>query len=240
MPNFAQYSCWLEGAKAQRAGEVLGASLLSAEMQAILREGEVEDALAGLEQLFGALSPVFTGLAAVYAEKGLREVERILTQRYLAVVIALPLHPVLRGVFTRVSDSRNILALYKALRTGGTEAGLFLSGGIVPVERLTVLLEKEIILEVSGLVRQAAGVRIASAEPTQVEVALYAVPAGCGKGPARRGAHPGLSVAVPARGHEPEHAACGEGPGAGRGSGGIGGIIRKRTLPRRHGDTEEG
>jgi vacuolar-type H+-ATPase subunit C/Vma6 len=163
----------LEGGKAQTAGEVLGASLLSAEAQAILREGEVESALAGVERLFGALSPLFAGLAEGYAEKGMRETERFLTHRYLAYVTGLPLHPVLRGFFKRIIDSRNILALYKALRTGGPREGIFLAGGNVPVERLAVLLEKEDILEVAGLVREAAGVKIASPEPTLVEVALY-------------------------------------------------------------------
>jgi vacuolar-type H+-ATPase subunit C/Vma6 len=163
----------LEGDKEQMAGEVLGASLLSAEAQAILREGEVEAALTGVERLFGALSPLFAGLAAVYEEKGMRETERFLTHRYLEYVTGLPLHPVLRGFFKRIIDSRNILALYKALRTGGPREGIFLAGGNVPVERMAVLMEKEDILEVAGLVRLAAGVKIALPEPTQVEVALY-------------------------------------------------------------------
>jgi hypothetical protein len=164
---------WLEGEKAQKAGEALDASLLSQEVRAVLGEGDPAGALTGLETLFGGLSNSFAGLAAVYADKGLREVERSLTHRYLAAMSALQLHPVLGEFFTRLIDSRNILALYKALRTGGAEAGLFLAGGTIPVDRLTASLEKEDILAVSGFVRQAAGVRLSSPDPTLVEVALY-------------------------------------------------------------------
>jgi len=163
----------LQGDKAQKAGEVIGASLLSDEMKAVLREGPVADALAALDVLFKALSPAFDGLAAAYREKGLREVEQILTHQYLVFVLQLPLDPVMREFFVRVIDSRNILALYKALRMGSPGSGRFLPGGQVPVERLMNLLENEDILEIAGLIRQATGLAVASPEPTLVEAALY-------------------------------------------------------------------
>ncbi len=164
---------YLEGDKAQKSGEVLGVSLLSVEVKAVLRAGAITDALAGLELMFGALSPGFMGLSAAYEEKGLREVEQLLTHRYLSFVRELPLYPVVRAFFSRIIDSRNILALYKSLRAGTTESGQFLAGGTVPVQRLADLAEKEDIFEVTGLIRQAAGVVIASPDPTQVEAALY-------------------------------------------------------------------
>ena len=163
----------LQGDKAQKAGEVLGASLLSDDVKAVLREGEISAALVGLEALCKALSPAFAGLAAVYEEKGLREVEHILIDRYLAFVLQLALHPVMRGFFVRLIDSRNILALYKALRSGVPGSGQFLAGGMVPVERMTDLLEKEDIQEITVLIRKATGLAITSPDPTQVEVALY-------------------------------------------------------------------
>ena len=164
---------YLQGEKAQKAGEILGASLLSGEVKAVLHDGEITDALIGLEVLLNALSPDFSGLSAVYREKGLREIELILAHRYLASVLHLPLHPVMRGFFVRVIDSRNILALYKALRAGAAGSGQFMAGGMVHVERLKDLQEKEDILEVIGLIRQAVGQAIASPDPTHVEVALY-------------------------------------------------------------------
>jgi hypothetical protein len=164
---------YLEGDKAQKAGEVLGVSLLSDEVKAILETGAVTDVLAELEQMFGALSHGFRGLSAAYEGNGLRGVEQFLTYQYLIFVQELPLHPVMRGFFSRIIDSRNILALYKSLRAGTKETGRFIAGGTVPIQRLTDLAEKEDIFEVTGLIRQAAGVVIASPDPTQVEVALY-------------------------------------------------------------------
>jgi hypothetical protein len=164
---------YLEGDKAQKAGEVLGVSLLSEEMKAVLQAGAVTDALVELELMFEVLSPGFNGLSAAYEGNGLRGTEQFLTHRYLVFVRGLPLHPVVRGFFERIIDSRNILAVYKALRAESKEAGQLVAGGTVPVAQLTALLEKEDILEINGLIRQAAGITIASPDPTQVEVALY-------------------------------------------------------------------
>ncbi|NTW66679.1 MAG: hypothetical protein HGB21_10305, partial [Nitrospirae bacterium] len=83
---------YLEGDKAQKAGEVLGVSLLSDQVKAVLRTGAVTDALAELEQMFGALSPGFSGLSAAYEGNGLRGVEQFLTYQYLIFVQELPLH----------------------------------------------------------------------------------------------------------------------------------------------------
>jgi vacuolar-type H+-ATPase subunit C/Vma6 len=164
---------YLEGDKAQKAGEVLSVSLLSNEMKDILRSSEVRDALAGLERLFGILSPASPGLPERYEAKGLREVERSLTDRYLAFVLKQPLPSVLRGFFIRIIDSRNILALYKSLRIQTTGKDIFIAGGTLETERLQGILEKGDIFAVAGLIRQAAGVAVSSPDPTQVEVALY-------------------------------------------------------------------
>jgi hypothetical protein len=164
---------YLEGDKAQKAGEVLGVSLLSDEVKTTLGTGVVTDVLAELEQMLGALSAGFRGLSAAYEGNGLRGVEQLLTHQYLIFVQELPLHPVMRGFFSRIIDSRNILALYKSLRAGTKEPGRFIAGGTVPIQRLADLAEKEDIFEVTGLIRQAVGVVIASPDPTHVEVALY-------------------------------------------------------------------
>ena len=164
---------YLEGDKAQRTGEVLNVSLLSNEVREMLRKGEVREALYGLERLFKALSPAETALPELYERKGLREVERSLTDRYLSFVLKQPLHAVLREFFIRIIDSRNILALYKSLRVQTAGKGAFLAGGTLKVERLQEILEKGDIFAVAGPIRQTAGVSVSSPDPTQVEVALY-------------------------------------------------------------------
>ncbi|MHB8844526.1 MAG: V-type ATPase subunit [Nitrospirota bacterium] len=164
---------YLEGDKALKTGEVLNVSLLSSEVKEMLRTGEVRGALAGLDRLVNALSPAEPALPELYERKGLREVERSLTDRYLSFVLKQPLHAVLRGFFIRIIDSRNLLGLYKSLRMQTVGKGIFLAGGTVQVGQLQEVLEKGDIFAVAGLIRRASGVAVSSPDPTQVEVALY-------------------------------------------------------------------
>lgn len=164
---------YLEGDRAQKAGEVLSVSLLSNGMKDLLHTGGVHNSLAGLEQLFKTWSPVESALPELYEQKGLRDVERSITDRYLSFVLRRPLLPVLRELFIRIIDSRNILALYKSLRTQTTGKDIFIAGGTLQVERLRDILERGDLLAVAGLIRQAAGIAVSSPDPTQVEVALY-------------------------------------------------------------------
>jgi len=59
---------YLQGDRTQKAGEVLGVSLLADGMKNILRDGEASAAVERLERQFRRLSPEFTGLAANYEE----------------------------------------------------------------------------------------------------------------------------------------------------------------------------
>ena len=139
---------------------------------------ELRTVFIGLRSLQGdktqkAAEALSVSLLSEEVQAALREVEHILTHRYLAYVRQLTLQQAIRGFFVRLIDSRNILALYKALRTGSAGTGRFLEGGMVPVERLTDILESGDIMAVAGLIRQAAGLVITAPEPTQVETALY-------------------------------------------------------------------
>jgi len=164
---------YLQGDRTQKAGEVLGVSLLADSVKNILRDGETSTAVERLERLFCRLSPEFTGLAARYEEKGLREVEQHLTNSFLISIIRTQLHPVMKEFFSRIIDARNILALYKSLRLGAKDPSVFIEGGTVAIGHLTDLLKKDDIFEVTALIRRAAGITIPSPDPTQVEVSLY-------------------------------------------------------------------
>ena len=164
---------YLQGDRTQKAGEVLGVSLLADGMKNILRDGEASAAVERLERQFRRLSPEFTGLAANYEEKGLREVEQHLTNSFLIAIIRTPLHPVMKVFFSRIIDARNILTLYKSLRLNTKDAARFIPGGTVPIVQLKGLLEKDDIFEVITLIRQASGISVTAPDPTQVEVALY-------------------------------------------------------------------
>ncbi len=164
---------YLQGDRAQKAGEVLEVSLLSDGVKNILRDGETSTAVERLERQFCRLSPQFTGLASKYEEKGLREVEQHLTNSFLSFIIRTPLHPVMKEFFSRIIDSRNILSLYKSLRLSAKDPAVFIPGGTVAVEHLTDLLEKDDIFEVAALIRRASGITVTAPDPTQVEVSLY-------------------------------------------------------------------
>lgn len=164
---------YLHGDRAQKAGEILGESLLADSVKNILRDGETPVALERLERQFCRLSPEFTGLAEKYEDKGLREVEQHLTNSLLSTIIRTPLHPVMKEFFSRIIDARNILSLYKSLRLNAKDPAVFMSGGTVAIERLKDLLEKDDIFEVITLIRQVSGITVAAPDTTQVEVALY-------------------------------------------------------------------
>jgi len=163
----------LEGEKAQQIGEALADSLLDDRVQAVLSEEEPEAAVAGLEEVLVPLSGAFRGLAAVYRDAGLRGLEQRLAHRFLQAMLERPLHPVLRELFVRIIDARNILALYKSLKFGARDPSVFLEGGTITTGRLQELQERGDLLAVTGIVRLASGSAISAPEPTQVEVALY-------------------------------------------------------------------
>lgn len=164
---------YLHGDRSQKAGEVLAVSLLSDNVKNILRDGEISDAVKRLERLFCRLSPEFMGLAERYEEKGLREVEQYATSCFIVSIIRTPLHPVIREFFSRVIDARNILSLYKSVRSNAKDAAVFIPGGAVPIGQLKDLMEKDDLFAVISLVRQVSGITVAAPDPTQVEVSLY-------------------------------------------------------------------
>ncbi len=163
----------LQGEKAQETAAILGNSLLAPELRQALAGGEAEAAVETVERLFSGLSPAFRGMAALFATKGMRAAEQQLVNRYLEAVLGQPLHPVLRELFVRIIDARNILSLYKSLRLASRDPSVFIPGGTVPVERLRDLQERDDVFATIALVRQVAGITIAAPEPTQVEIALY-------------------------------------------------------------------
>jgi len=163
----------LEGEKAQETAPVLAGSLLCGKLKQALSGGEADAAVAAVEELFCGISPAFRGMQEVHEKKGMRELEQQLVGRYLGAVLKQPLHPVLRELFVRIIDARNILSLYKSLRLASRDDSIFLPGGTIPVERLRDLQERDDLFAAVTLVRQAAGITIAAPEPTQVEVALY-------------------------------------------------------------------
>lgn len=164
---------YLKSDKAWKAEVVLADSLLAEELKSALHGSDAAMAVAKLEELFGQLSPDFLDLAVLYDEKGLREVERILTNRFLLYVAALPLDPVLRDFFMRIIDARNVMALYKSLQLDKEDASAFIPGGSLALERLREVVETGDMFKAAVLLRQLTGIKNSVLAATQVEVILY-------------------------------------------------------------------
>ncbi len=163
---------YLEGGKKDMLEDTLDASMLSKEFKAAFRTSE--DAATAVAKIGRRLSGDFAALGDAFKAGGLRSVEQLLTNTYLASVLRTSLHPVMRMFFRRVIDSRNILGLYNSLRLKKKgDPSVFIAGGSVPVERLRDLLRKEESSAVNALIKRVAGAAATALDVTVVETALY-------------------------------------------------------------------
>jgi vacuolar-type H+-ATPase subunit C/Vma6 len=163
----------LTGEDKLKAAEMLKHSLLADDVRDALRSGDAAGAVADLEAVLAAVSPLLGGIAARFEAEGLRGVEQRLTAAFLHQVMAMPLPPVLRRFFGRIIDARNVLAVFKSLRFGERDPAAFLGEGSIGRERLLEVAERDDPYAVLPLVRQAAGVTLPEPDPTAVETALY-------------------------------------------------------------------
>jgi vacuolar-type H+-ATPase subunit C/Vma6 len=106
-----------------------------------LREALVAapDPGAAVAAIAGAFAPLLgdaRGIAAAYAEGGVKAFESRLMRDFLASVAAARLHPAIRHFFESFVDLRNVMTLYKHLRWGIHDAAAFVAGGTLPVAHL--------------------------------------------------------------------------------------------------------
>jgi hypothetical protein len=167
----------LRHAKEKSAGithDLLAASLLSEEIKTVLATSEdVSAAIAGIERIFRAVSPNFGGLMGLLDEEGLRGVEQRLTHTYLVHTMSMDLNPVIRDLFKRIIDSRNIMSLFKYQRLNSKAAPVFIPGGSITVDRLQDIIKKDNILAVTTLIRELTGIKADTPNPTLIERSLY-------------------------------------------------------------------
>ena len=162
-----------EAEREQEVSGLLETSLLSVPLRELLRSAAVPDLLARLEEHFRALSPSFQGLAARYSNESPRSAERRLTDSYLEYVLTLPLRQILRELFQRLIDARNILLVYKVQRFGAQDRPAFIAGGTITPDRLGAALQRDDPFAILPLLRQATGTVLAEPDLTRLETALY-------------------------------------------------------------------
>lgn len=93
-------------------------------------------AVAAVADAFAPRSGDARGLAAAYAEGGVKAFETRLMRDFLAEVAAARLHPAIRRFFDAFVDLRNVMTLYKHLRWGMHDPAAFVPGGTLSVARL--------------------------------------------------------------------------------------------------------
>lgn len=140
----------------ERIERLLALSLLSRKLKGMLMGAETRVSLLdGIEGVFAALSERYRGLKEVYLHEGPLEAERRLSDVYLEETVREGLHPVIRGFFSYVIDSRNIITAYKCLRWGISP--YFVSGGDVGRARLQRVVEGQDMMGVGSLIYKLTG-----------------------------------------------------------------------------------
>ncbi|WP_298035761.1 hypothetical protein [uncultured Desulfuromonas sp.] len=110
--------------------DLLRQSLLDRRVKRMLTESRDAHAAArALETLLLCYDPLFKGLAAGYAQEGLRSFEERLSGGFLVLRAGQKLHPAVAAFFRYLVDIRNLLSLYKHLRWKLREAPPVLAGG---------------------------------------------------------------------------------------------------------------
>ncbi|HYQ48378.1 MAG TPA: V-type ATPase subunit [Thermodesulfovibrionales bacterium] len=157
-----------------RRDDLLATSLLSEEIKTVLSTSvDFSAAIAEIERIFQAVSPNFVGLTKLLDEEGLRGVEQRLTNTYLVHTMGTDLHPLIRDLFKRIIDSRNIMSLFKYQRLDSKAAPVFIPGGSITVARLQEIIKKGDTFAVTTLIRELTGIKADTPNPTQIESSLY-------------------------------------------------------------------
>jgi vacuolar-type H+-ATPase subunit C/Vma6 len=160
--------------KSARLEEFLEESLLSNELRKVcLSSPDSTTAVAAISRIFSRLSPSFGDLPRVFADEGLRSVERGLTNQFLQYAAEQKLHPLIKAFMVRMIDARNLLRLAVSVRQELVSAPDFIAFGSLPGEQLARIQQQKDLVAVGALVRQYAGVKVELQDPSQVEHALY-------------------------------------------------------------------
>jgi len=164
----------LQNKTIESVNDVLEASLLSDEIKDVCATSDdAATAINRIEHVFLSRSGTFNGLVSRYEQEGLRGVEQQITNSFLQHTMQqAKLHPLLREYFSLLIDSRNILALYKQLRSMGKDV-TFIPGGHLIAEDLEHAGANGNLLDIGPLVKKYTGSEADVSRITDVEKALY-------------------------------------------------------------------
>lgn len=125
--------------------------------KALVRAPDAGSAVAALADAFAPELGDARGLAAAYADGGLKGFETRLTRGFLGSVASVRSHPAIRRFFAAFIDMRNVMTLYKHLRWGVHDAAAFAPGGTLATSRFAAASECGASASLDGFVREIAG-----------------------------------------------------------------------------------
>lgn len=151
------YLRFLSGKEKERGERVLSESLLpKSALEALKKAGDVTSAVLETGRTFAPVSNP-SALLLSFERSGLRGFEEELITAFLEQTVQEGLHPILKGFFVRLIDSRNIMGLYKSIRFNAGEPPRFVRGGSVKERTHAEVFGKRDPAGPGNLVRRLTG-----------------------------------------------------------------------------------
>ena len=123
----------------------------------LVRAPDVGSAVAAVIDAFAPAPGDAHGLAAAYADGGLKGLETRLMRDFLGTAASIRSPEAIQRFFAAFIDLRNVMTLYKHLRWGFQDAAAFVSGGTLGIARLSAASATGDSRCLDDLVRETAG-----------------------------------------------------------------------------------
>jgi vacuolar-type H+-ATPase subunit C/Vma6 len=152
---------------------LLSYSLLAGKVKELLmKEAELPVIIEELEKKFLSLKAKSRSMEETFSEEGLKGVEEDLSNGFMEDMIRSKLHPVIKSFFAFLTDTKNIMFLYKHSRWEIKSEPAFLNGGNIDSESLKRTSKGGSISGILRLIYQLTGVRITEPRITDIQNAL--------------------------------------------------------------------
>jgi len=125
--------------------------------EALVSAPDVGSAVAAVVDAFTPALGDARGLAAAYADAGLKGLETRLTRDFLGSAASIRSPPAIERFFAAFIDLRNVMTLYKHLRWGFHDAAAFVPGGTLATARLSTASASGESRRLDDFVREIAG-----------------------------------------------------------------------------------
>jgi len=157
-----------EAGRVTEIDTLLTHTLLADSLRQVLRgQSDVRSSITTLIETTEGALPGLREAATSYADHGLRGFEDSLMRGYLAHTVTTQLHPLIQQFLRAFIDLRNVMILYKQLRWGVEDAGVFIEGGMFELSRLVQLLASKELNSWDELAKEATALKVMPAATSE-------------------------------------------------------------------------